>query len=122
MAFRFLFCLRVILHDNYLGDEFMEKWNMETLGVAVDMAGCPNNCRHCWLGKQKNGNISICDFRNITEQFTNWRDENGNAIKKFGFATWHREPDFRDDYRELWEIEKELSSPGTAKRFELLSI
>jgi wyosine [tRNA(Phe)-imidazoG37] synthetase (radical SAM superfamily) len=36
----------------------MEKWNMESLGVAVDMAGCPNNCRHCWLGKQKNGNMN----------------------------------------------------------------
>jgi len=105
-----------------MGDEFMEKWNMETLGVAVDMAGCPNNCCHCWLGKQKNGNISICDFRNIAAQFTNWRDENGNPIKKLGFSTWHREPDFRDDYRELWEMEKELSSPCMVKRFELLSI
>ena len=93
----------------------MEKWNMEALGVAVDMAGCPNNCRHCWLGKQKNGNMSLCDFRNITAQFTNWRNENGNAVKKLGFSTWHREPDFRDDYRELWELEKELSSPGMVK-------
>ena len=100
----------------------MKKWNMEQLGVAVDMAGCPNNCRHCWLGKQKNGSMNICEFRNIAAQFKDWRDENGNAIAKLGFSTWHREPDFRDDYRELWELEKELSTPGMVKKFELLSI
>jgi len=100
----------------------MNKWNMEKLGVAVDMAGCPNSCRHCWLGKQKNGNMSICEFRNIAAQFKNWRDVNGKAIGQLSFSTWHREPDFRDDYRELWELQKELSSPGMLKRFELLSI
>ena len=95
---------------------------MEQLSVTVDMAGCPNNCRHCWLGKQKNGNMAPWEFRKIATQFMDWRDENSNAIKKLGFATWHREPDFHNNYRELWELEKELSSPGMVKRFELLSI
>jgi len=97
-------------------------WNMDKLGVAVDMAGCPNNCRHCWLGKQTNGNMSICEFRAIAEQFMSWRDEKGKGIKSLGFSTWHREPDFRDDYRELWELQKELSHTDMAVRFELLSI
>ncbi len=22
----------------------------EQIGVALDMFGCPNRCRHCWLG------------------------------------------------------------------------
>jgi hypothetical protein len=99
-----------------------KKWNMDDLGVAVDMAGCPNNCRHCWLGNQNNGNMSICEFREIAAQFKDWKDENGKAITNLGFSTWHREPDYRDDYRELWELEKELSSPGMVKKFELLSI
>ena len=98
------------------------KWDMEKLGVSVDMAGCPNNCRHCWLGKQVDGNISVCEFRDITMQFKDWKDENGKSIANLGFSTWHREPDFLDNYRELWELEKDLSSPGMAKRFELLSI
>ena len=97
-------------------------WNMDYLGVMVDIAGCPNRCRHCWLGSHKNGNMTACDFRNIAEQFRNWRDENGETIREIGFFSWWREPDFRDDYRELWALEQELSSPGRAQRFELLSI
>ena len=98
------------------------KWNMDYLGVMIDMAGCPNRCRHCWLGSHKNGNMSVCDFCTIANQFKNWRDENGNNIHELGFFSWWREPDFRDDYRELWQLEQELSSPGRAQRFELLSI
>ena len=97
-------------------------WNMDYLGVMVDMAGCPNRCRHCWLGSHKNGSMSVCDFCNIAEQFRNWRDENGKCINELGFWSWWREPDYRDDYRELWRHEQELSSPGRAQRFELLSI
>jgi len=77
------------------------KWDMQELTVAVDMAGCPNRCRHCWLGNHKNGKISTDEFRNIAEQFKNWRGINGVGINKLGFATWWREPDFRDDYQEL---------------------
>ena len=97
-------------------------WDMNNLSVMVDMAGCPNRCRHCWLGSHKNGSMTTCDFRSIAEQFKNWRDENGNSISDLGFFSWWREPDFRDDYRELWQLEQELSSPEQAKRFELLSI
>ncbi|MCL2409479.1 MAG: radical SAM protein, partial [Oscillospiraceae bacterium] len=95
---------------------------MDYLSVAVDMAGCPNRCRHCWLDGHKNGNMTVDEFRDIAGQFKNWRDEDGNGIRELSFFSWWREPDFRDDYRELWRLEGELSSPGQAKRFELLSI
>jgi hypothetical protein len=97
-------------------------WDMTFLGIMVDMAGCPNRCRHCWLGSHKNGNMTMDDFRCIAGQFKNWRDEKGDGIRELGFFSWWREPDFRDDYRELWRLEQELSSPGRAQRFELLSI
>lgn len=96
-------------------------WNSDYLGVLVDMAGCPNRCRHCWLGSHRNGNITIEEFITIADGFKSWRDEAGTGIKELGFFTWWREPDFRDDYRELWALEQELSSPGRAQRFELLS-
>ena len=98
------------------------KWNQKELAIAVDMAGCPNNCRHCWLGTQKNGNMNVDEFRDIAAQFKDWRDEDGKGINELSFSTWLREPDYRDDYRELWELEKELSAPDMVKRFELLSI
>jgi len=98
------------------------KWNMEKLGIMVDMAGCPNRCRHCWLGSHKNGSMTVDDFRSIAGQFKNWKNENDVGIGELSFFSWWREPDFRDDYRALWELEKELSSQGQAQRFELLSI
>ena len=100
----------------------LKHFDMSYLGVMVDMAGCPNRCRHCWLSGHKNGNMNIDDFRGIADQFKNWQDENGQGIRELGFFSWWREPDYRDDYRELWKLEQELSSPGKAQRFELLSI
>ena len=88
---------------------------MSYLGVMVDMAGCPNRCRHCWLGSHKNGSMKVDDFRNIADQFKNWRDENEKGIRELGFFSWWREPDYRDDYRDLWALEQELSSPGQAQ-------
>jgi len=43
-------------------------------------------------------------------------------IERLTFFTWYREPGFAPDYRELWELEKELSTNHEAKRWELLSI
>lgn len=99
----------------------VKHWDMSYLGVMIDMAGCPNRCRHCWLGGHRNGNMSIDDFKWIAEQFKIWRDENGKSISELGFFSWWREPDYRDDYRQLWDLEQQSSSPGKAQRFELLS-
>jgi len=99
-----------------------KNWSKDYLGVMADMAGCPNRCRHCWLGSHMNGSMIIDDFRDIASRFKNWRDENGEGIREFSFFSWWREPDFCNNYRELWQLEQELSSPGQARRFELLSI
>ncbi|MEA4824731.1 MAG: radical SAM protein [Clostridiaceae bacterium] len=99
----------------------MSNQNIPYLGVMADMAGCPNRCRHCWLGARKNGHMSVGDFKDIAAQFKSWRGSGGSGIVEMSFFSWWREPDFRDDYRELWRLEQELSSPGQAKRFELLS-
>ena len=95
---------------------------MESLSVMVDMAGCPNRCRHCWLGDQPNRRMEVDDFKYIAAQFRDWRDERGDGIGKLGFFSWWREPDFRNDYRELWALEQALSDPAMSQRFELLSI
>jgi len=74
-----------------------KQWNMDYLGVMVDMAGCPNRCRHCWLGSHRNGHMTLDEFRWIATQFKEWRDENGEGIRELGFFSWWREPDYRDD-------------------------
>lgn len=99
----------------------MNNFTMSHLGVMVDMAGCPNRCRHCWLGAHKNGHMNIKEFQEIASQFKSWRDENGKGISEWSFFSWWREPDYHKDYRHLWELEKALSSPECTERFELLS-
>lgn len=90
--------------------------DLSKLTIAVDLAGCPNRCRHCWLGSPRNGNLNGDDLAEAARMFRSHPE-----IKALGVASWWREPDYRDDYRALWELEKALSDPGMAQRFELLS-
>ncbi len=78
------------------------------------MAGCPNRCKHCWLGHFPNGNLSEADLRFVAEQF---RPFTSCLIVE----DWYREPDFSDRYKERWKLCESLSDrPGT--HFELLSV
>lgn len=81
--------------------------------VCADMAGCPNRCKHCWLGATSNGNMSIADLEKIAYEFRNFTDS-------LEVTSWYREPDFRADYKELWELEQSLSDFKTP-HFELMS-
>ena len=94
------------------------------IAIALDMAGCPNRCRHCWLGNPPNRRVSEGTLRRVVRQFREWvkPGEGAPFIEKLSIATWYREPDFAPNYRRLWELEQELSDEGEARRFELLSI
>jgi hypothetical protein len=89
----------------------------------VDMAGCPNRCRHCWLGCPPNRRMSEKTFRWVVQQFREWfyPGEQEPFFSPLDAMTWYREPDFAPNYRELHELEKEISE-GKATRFELLSM
>ena len=82
--------------------------------MALDMHGCPNRCRHCYLGCPPNGNLTEADLRWAADQFRPLFDR----MKVFSSF---REPDFSDDYERLHDLCNELSDGGTL-RFELLSI
>ena len=92
--------------------------------VVLDLAGCPNRCRHCWLGSPRNQCVPEETLRQVVRQFRAWRrpGENAPFFQRLSVATWYREPDFAPTYRRLWELEQELSDEGAAQRFELLSI
>lgn len=94
------------------------------IGIALDMAGCPNRCRHCWLGHTPNRRVSEQTLRQVVRQFREWRRPASQDafFERISVATWYREPDFAPNYRRLWELEQELSDEGAAQRFELLSI
>lgn len=88
------------------------------------MAGCPNRCRHCWLGNPPNRRVTEDTLRWVVKQFREWvrPGETEPFARPLVVQTWTREPDFAPNYRELWELEKELSDDGAAVRFDLLSI
>lgn len=102
----------------------MPPFHSRELAVAVDMAGCPNRCRHCWLRNTPNRRMPVEALRQVAAEFRAWV-RSGEArpfVDKLTVLSWYREPDYAENYRELWALEQALSDPGAARRFELLSI
>ena len=83
------------------------------LTICVDMYGCPNRCKHCWLGNLPNNQLAddYADF--IVKLFKPY-------FKDITFYSWLREPDFCLNYQERWIKDNELSTIKP-QRFELAS-
>lgn len=87
----------------------------DKIWVNLDMNGCPNRCRHCWLGWGPNGNMPEEELRAAAEAFRPF-------AREIDVYDWYREPDFPDNYRERWALCQELSTPGVRhEHFELAS-
>lgn len=95
----------------------MVKLTHDTIALTFDMHGCPNRCRHCWLGEATRDRLSEQDVRWGVERFREYLDES----RQLSVSSWIREPDYWNDYRALYALEAELSDMPPA-RFELLSI
>jgi len=102
----------------------MPPFRSREFAVCLDMAGCPNRCRHCYLGILLNKRLSEEALSEVARLFGAWRypGETRPFPERLIVHSWFREPDFAPNYRELWALEQELSDPGAARRFELLSI
>jgi hypothetical protein len=93
----------------------------KNIGLAFDMIGCPNFCRHCWLGRSSNIKLTEHDVRWGVNEFKEYFHKSSDPIENISVTTWFREPDYSDNYRQLFELEAELSDTEP-KRYELLSI
>ena len=87
--------------------------NFKEITVCLDMYGCPNRCRHCWLGVTPNGNMQVSEIGSAAEQFRPFTD-------CLQVVDWYREPDYRDNYKELYQLCNELSDMPM-EHFELAS-
>ena len=88
----------------------------DRLTLSLDLAGCPNRCRHCWLGWGPNGGLSREDLAWAAEAFRPY-------ARELAVYDWYREPDYAQDYRERWELCESLSTPGSGREhFELASL
>ena len=84
------------------------------LNLVVDLHGCPNRCRHCWLGHMPNVTMENGADRFIVDYFAPYFD-------RIAFYSWLREPDFCDDYAQRWQRDIALSKNAQPERFELAS-
>ena len=84
------------------------------LDIAVDMYGCPNRCKHCWLGHMPNKKMDDDADEWIVSCFSPY-------FEKIAFYSWLREPDYCDDYKGRWEKDITLSKNVLPERFELAS-
>lgn len=86
----------------------------KSLMLVVDMYGCPNRCRHCWLGHMPN--------RKMEENADTWLvDYFKPYFSRIAYYSWLREPDFCDDYEKRWHRDNQLSVGLMPERFELAS-
>ena len=83
------------------------------LYLVTDMYGCPNRCRHCWLGHMPNRAMEPGADAWLVDYF---RPDFETVV----FYSWLREPDFCDSYRARWAGSRSGSSwpasggwPGT---------
>ena len=86
----------------------------KTLSLCVDLCGCPNRCKHCWLGHMPNRTMEPGADEWLVERFKPY-------FERIEFYSWLREPDFCPDYRARWERDKALSVNTVPERFELAS-
>lgn len=87
--------------------------DFDEITVCLDMYGCPNRCRHCWLGVTPNGNMAASEMESAVNEFKPFADH----VQVYD---WYREPDYRDNYQELFRLCNELSGKPI-QHFELVS-
>lgn len=88
--------------------------NNKSITLCVDLYGCPNRCKHCWLGHMPNQKMEDDADAWIVDYFKPY-------FQEISFYSWLREPDFCDDYEARWLKDVALSIGKKPERFELAS-
>lgn len=81
--------------------------------ACLDMYGCPNRCKHCWLKITPNGNLTNDDLRFTYQAFRPFTND-------LEIVANYREEDYAPNYKELWDLSVELSDNKTP-HFENIS-
>src|ERR687894_1478403 len=56
---------------------------MDSVALAVEVAGCPTICRHCWAQGTRYGSMPIEDVRRLAEQLHEVASQSGTAIRPY---------------------------------------
>ncbi|GEM_PF-1355964 len=93
-----------------------------SISVAFDMAGCPQRCRHCYLGHPAHQPMDAQEVMAAFEQIQSWGRSSGIDI---GFLQPHfREPHEAPDYQELYSCCDRVNGQvvEVERQFELLNL
>jgi len=80
----------------------------DKLGLLIDTGGCPNRCAHCSVKGKPTRQMSYQEMRWIVQQFRELRADDRPFFSEIDVGLSFMEPDFRDDYRVLWDLQCEL--------------
>jgi len=79
------------------------------LVAMIETGGCPHMCPHCARSGGPTRKMPHDEIKGIAAQFRYVVAAIDNDLSEFIVYLWALEPDFRDDYRQLWDIANELS-------------
>lgn len=85
---------------------------MKKVSLVFDMRGCPNRCKHCWLGHMPNRKLAEELDLEVLNYFKPY-------FEKVEFYSWLREPDYFENYRKRFNRDCEISIGTRPQRFEL---
>lgn len=93
--------------------------------ISFDVFGCPQRCKHCWLGHPEHSNMNIEEVFSFFKKIKKEQQKNnyfGAKIEYLGID--FREPRFGDDYKELYNKVDKINgcSLEAEKDFELISL
>lgn len=86
----------------------------KSLTLVVDMYGCPNRCKHCWLGHMPNKEMEADADIWLVNYFRPY-------FNNITYYSWLREPDYCNNYVQRWYRDNQLSVNILPERFELAS-
>jgi hypothetical protein len=56
---------------------------MDSVALAVEVAGCPTICMHCWAQGTRYGSMAIEDVRWLVDQLHDFAAESGTAVRPY---------------------------------------
>jgi hypothetical protein len=104
----------------------MPEFRDKEVSIAFDLCGCPNRCRHCWLGRSSRSSIDLSEAIQSFSEAREWV-RGGKELPHLSrvryFGGHVREPHYCPDYRALREKELELNGGvDYAADYQLLSV
>ena len=95
------------------------------ISISFDVYGCPQRCKHCWLGQPKHSKM---DTDEVIATFENIKNEQ-NRYHYFDaeveyFDVGFREPHYGNDYKELYQKVDKINrcSLEVERNFNLISL